>query len=146
MHGKEFVLDCMRTFFTVVTLINIVMFFLGEYFLPDQRFGYEAFIVPVIYGLAGTLPNVVLYSGRELKIKELMVRKVIQVILTEAFVLFTAFSGAESKEVDAEIIASTAVSILVIFVIATLLDWLQNFLAAKQMTEELKKFQAGVQE
>ena len=146
MHGKEFVLDCIRTFFTVVTLINIVMFILGLYLKPDQRFGYEVFIVPVIYGLAGTLPNVVMYSRRELKVWELMVRKVIQVILIEVFVLFAAFFGAGEQARTVELVGSTAVSIFVIFVIATLLDWLQNSLAAKQMTEELKKFQESIQE
>lgn len=146
MHGKEFVLDCIRTFFTVVTLINIVMFVLGVYLMPDHRFGYEAFIVPVIYGLAGTLPNAVMYSKRELKVGELIVRKVLQVILVEVFVLFAAFFG-DGKEVQSiEIVGSTAVSILLIFMIATLLDWLQNSLAAKQMTEDLKKFQEGIQE
>lgn len=146
MHGKEFILDCIRTFFTVVTLINVVMFLLGLYFMPEKQFGYEAFIVPVLYGLAGTLPNVVLYSKRELKIGELIVRKIIQIVLIEILVLFAAFFGAGEQVRKVEIVGSTAVSILVIYVIATLLDWLQNFLAAKQMTEELKKFQESVQE
>jgi len=38
-------------------------------------------------------------------------------------------------------IGSTALSILVVYVVANLMDLLQNFLAAKQMTEELLKFQ-----
>ena len=83
MHGKEFFSECIRTFFMVVTLINIEMFAAGMYLMPEARFGYEAFIVPVIYGLAGTFPNLVMYSKRELKIGELMVRKVLQLILIE---------------------------------------------------------------
>ncbi len=146
MHGKEFILDCIRTFFTVVTLINIAMFLLGLYFIPEQRFGYEVFIVPVIYGLAGTLPNVVMYSKRELKVGEVIVRKILQLILIEVFVLFVAFFGAGEQTQIVEIVGSTAVSIFVIYIIANLLDWLQNSLAAKQMTEELKKFQENVQE
>lgn len=146
MHGKEFILDCIRTFFTVVTLINMVMFLLGLYFMPENRFGYEAFIVPIIYGLAGTLPNIVLYSKRELKVGELIVRKAIQVVLVEVCVLFAAFYNTGEAAQSVEIVGSTAISILVIYVVATLLDWLQNSLAAKQMTEELKKFQEGIEE
>lgn len=141
MHGKEFILDLIRTFFTVVTLINIVMFLLGLYFMPENRFGYEAFIAPVIYGLAGTVPNVVMYSKRELKVSELIIRKIIQMVLVEVFVLFVAFHGAGEQMLTMEIVGSTAVSIFVIYVIATLLDWLQNYLAAKQMTEDLVRFQ-----
>lgn len=146
MHGKEFLLDCLRTFFTVVTLINVVMFVLGLYFMPENRFGYEAFAVPLIYGLAGTLPNIVMYSKGELKVGELIVRKVIQFILIEVFVLFVAFYDAGEQMRTVEIVGSTAASIFVVYVLATLFDWLQNSLAAKQMTEELMRFQESVQE
>lgn len=146
MHGKEFALDCIRTFFTVVTLINVVMFVLGLYFMPEKQFGYEAFAVPLIYGLAGTLPNLVMYSKRELKVAETLVRKTVQFVLIEVLVLFAAFHGAGEEIKTVEIIGSTAISIFVVYVIATLLDWVQNYLAAKQMTEELKRFQGKAQE
>lgn len=146
MHGREFILDCLRTFFSVVTLINLVMFVLGLYFMPENRFGYEAFAAPLIYGLAGTLPNLVMYSKRELKVGELIVRKVIQFILIEAFVLLAAFYDAGEQIRTTEIVGSTAVSIFVVYVLANLFDWLQNWLAAKHMTEELKKFQGNMQE
>lgn len=51
---------------------------LGMYFLPEMQFGYEAFCVPLIYGAVGTIPNVVMYSRKELKVKEVFVRKFIQ--------------------------------------------------------------------
>jgi len=146
MHGKEFALDCIRTFFTVVTLINVVMFVLGLYLMPEKQFGYEAFAVPLIYGLAGTLPNLVMYSKRELKVAETLVRKTVQFVLIEVLVLFAAFHGAGEEIKTVEIIGSTAISIFVVYVIATLLDWVQNYLAAKQMTEELKRFQGNAQE
>ena len=146
MHGKEFILDCLRTFFVVVTLINLAMSILGLYFVPENRFGYEAFLVPLIYGAAGTLPNFVMYSKKELKVRELIVRKVIQFILIELFALFAAFYGAGEQFMSVEIIGSTAVSILVIYILSTFFDWLQNFLAAKQMTEDLKKFKGSLQE
>lgn len=146
MHGKEFILDCLRTFFSVVTLINLVMFVLGLYFMPENRFGYEAFAAPLIYGLAGTLPNMVLYSKRELKVGELMVRKVIQFVLIEVLVLFAVFYDSGEQIRTAEIVGSTAASILVVYLLATLFDWLQNYLAAKHMTEELMRFQGNMQE
>lgn len=146
MHGKEFVLDCIRTFFTVVTLINVVMFVLGMYFLPESRFGYEAFMVPVVYGLAGTIPNLVMYSKRELKVGELLVRKLLQLILIEVIVLYLAFGNVAEIAQTPQIMFGTALGILIIYVVSTLLDWLQNYLSAKQMTEELIRFQSNVQD
>ena len=146
MHGKEFILDCIRTFFTIVTLINVVIFALGMYFLPENRFGYEAFIVPVVYGLAGTLPNLVLYSKRELKVRELLVRKVLQLILIEVLVLYLIFGNTAESVRSPQMLFGTALGILLIYVVATLFDWLQNYLSAKQMTEELIRFQSNVQD
>ena len=141
MHGREFWADCLRTFFTVVTLINIAMFLMGVTMMPDAAFGYEAMIVPVIYGLAGTLPNIVLYSKKELKVRELIVRKIIHFIFTEVFVLFVAFYNSSGAGSAAPIIGTVAFSIFVIYVLATGFDWLQNYLSAKQLTEDLKIFQ-----
>ena len=146
MHGKEFVLDCIRTFFTVVTLINIAMFLMGISLFPDQTFGYEGFIIPVIYGLAGTLPNLAMYSSRELRVGELLLRKVIQFLLTEACVLFVAFYDTSEADRTPWLIILVALSIFIIFVIASLFDWIQNYLSAKQMMEDLKVFQGNVQE
>ena len=146
MHGKEFIADCIRTFFTVVTLINIAMFLMGITMMPDVKFGYEGFIIPVIYGLAGTIPNLALYSRKELKVGELVVRKIIQFILTEACVLFVIFYDVSEQNKSLWLVGSVALSILVIYVLATLSDWLQNFLSAKQLTEDLKIFQGKQQE
>lgn len=145
MHGKEFWADCIRTFFTVVALINVLMCLLGKILLPELRFGYEAFIVPVIYGLVGTLPNLVMYSRRELKIGELMVRKVLQLILIEVLVFFVAFYNTTEETKSVEMMASTVAGVFIVYVLATLVGMLENFLSAKQMTEDLKQFQKNNQ-
>jgi len=146
MHGKEFIAEWLRTFFTVVTMINIAMCLMGSYLLPDMRFGYKAFLAPVIYGLAGTMPNLVMYSKRELKVRELMVRKILHLILTEICVLFVAFHGSSESDRPLWLIGIVALSIFVIFVLAVLFEWLQNYLSAKQLTEDLKIFQGKVRE
>ena len=145
MHGKEFIADCIRTFFTVVTLINIAMYLMGVSMFPDVTMGYEGFILPVIYGLVGTIPNLAMHSSRELRVAELMVRKVIQLLLTEICVLFATFSGFAETDGVPWLIAVVALSIFIIFVLASIFDWIQNYLSAKQMTEDLKIFQGNAQ-
>ena len=146
MHGKEFVIDLIRTFFTVVTLINVAMLVMGLWFAPDIQFGYEAFAAPLIYGVVGTLPNIVMYSKRELSIRELFVRKVLEFILIEILVLLAAFYGADTFWQQPKIIISVGISIFLIYVIASLIDWAQNYVAAKRMTDELMKFQERMKE
>ena len=45
------------------------------------------------------------------------------------------------KAEGAEIVITLAVSILIIYILTHLIDWFQNYTTAKQMTEELLKFQ-----
>lgn len=141
MHGKEFVIDFIRTYFSVVTLINVAILIMGLQIATDSRFGYDAFAAPLIYGAAGTLPNIVMYSKRELKVKELLFRKIVQFILIEVVVLFVAFYNQIDVAKQPKIIITVAISIFVVYVIASLIDWIQNSISAKQMTVELVKFQ-----
>lgn len=141
MHGKEFVIDFIRTYFSVVALINVAILIMGLQIAPDSRFGYDAFAAPLIYGAAGTLPNIVMYSKRELKVKELLFRKIVQFILIEVVVLFVAFYNQIDVAKQPKIIITVAISIFVVYVIASLIDWIQNSISAKQMTVELVKFQ-----
>ena len=41
-------------------------------------------------------------------------------------------------------IAGVAISVFVIYVLCTIIDWLQNYFTAKHMTEDLMKFQESV--
>ena len=91
MTKKEFMYQIVRMFFVLVTLINIAMFIFGKMLQPDTTFGYQALILPVIYAVAGVLPMIVMYSDRELTVKEVIVRKIIQFLLIEMSIIFIIF-------------------------------------------------------
>ena len=52
----------------------------------NGRFGYSVFIMPLIYAFAGILPQAVMYSRHEPSIKEVLLRKFIQLLLIECLV------------------------------------------------------------
>ena len=145
MHGKEFVMDVIRTYFTVVTFINVVMFVVGTQFLPDAQFGYEAFETPLIYGALGTLPNIIMYSRHELTVREVWIRKLLQLIAIEVIVLFEVFYNAGAELLKIEVVVCVGVCIFLIYVISTIIDGLQDYFTAKKMTEELMKFQRSME-
>ncbi len=146
MHGKEFVLDCIRTFFAVVTLVNVANLVFGVIMMPDASFGYEVFLAPLVFGFVGVLPNLVLYSRKELTMKQLLVRKVIQIILIEILVLLVALGFSEKNWSQPHLVLSVAGSVLIIYCAVSALDWLQNYLMAKNLTEDLVKFQNRMEE
>ena len=141
MRGKDFWIDFVRTYFMIVTLITLVMCVVGQVVMPYQTFGYEAFTAPLIYALVGTVPNIVLYSKRELKVKELLVRKVLQLILIEVGVLFVALYGASDDWWDSSFLLILAGSVLVVYVVGTLIAWIGDLMSAKSLTKDLLEFQ-----
>ena len=61
---KEHLQTQLAGFFISVTLITAAMFILGLFFQPDMRFGYEAFAYPLIYGVIGSVPGLLMYSKK----------------------------------------------------------------------------------
>ena len=142
MQGKKLIRDMINTYFMLVTMITGVMAILGTYFMPEVVFGYKDFSAPLIYAAYATLPNIVMYAGKELTMKQFLVRKTIQLILIEIIVISVALPPVELMKAEgAEIVITLAVSILIIYILTHLIDWFQNYTTAKQMTEELLKFQ-----
>ena len=141
MQGKELIHDIINTYFMLVTMILGVMAILGTYFMPDVKFGYEVFGIPLLYAALGTIPNVIMYSKKELTIKQFLIRKVIQLVLIEVIIIAVALPAEVIDEGKTDLVMSLAISIFVVFILTHLIEWFQNYVAAKQMTENLMSFQ-----
>lgn len=145
MRGKELVNDMIYTYFMLVTMILGVMMVLGTRFMPDERFGYEAFGMPLLYAAWGTLPNIVMYAKKELTLKQFLVRKTIQLVLVEIIVITVAIPSQIIESGRLEVVVSLAIGILLVYIFTHLIEWFQNYTMAKKMTEELLAFQKNHQ-
>ncbi|MEE3472598.1 MAG: hypothetical protein VZR24_18295 [Butyrivibrio hungatei] len=138
---KERIRDILNSFFITVTLINLAMLILGKLLEPEQVFGYEAFMYPLIYGLIGTIPSIVIKDKKELSVKQELIRKVMNMLLIIVLMLAFMFGG---REITSELIAAAAgvsISIVIIFVLVNLIIWWLDLKTAKDMTEDLLKYQ-----
>lgn len=138
---KSFLVSMMTLYFTLVTLITVAILILGMWMEPEMEFGYGAFALPLIYAACGTLPSVVMISRHELSVKEFVLRKAVQLILIEVLVLWVFGSG-----INSHIGQLLAICVLVIFLCAHGISWLQDCYAAGKMTADLVRLQerAGV--
>jgi hypothetical protein len=117
------------------------MLILGKLLEPEQVFGYEAFMYPLIYGLIGTIPSIVIRDKKELSVKQELIRKVMNMLLIIVLMLAFMFGG---REITSELIAAAegvAISIVIIFVLVNLIIWWFDLKTAKDMTEDLLKYQ-----
>ena len=141
MRGKELIRDMINTYFMLATMILAAMTVLGTYFMPEVRFGYEQFSTPLIYAAWGTLPNIVMYAKKELTMKQMLVRKMIQLILVEVIVISVVLPTEILESGNSELVISLVSCVFVIYVLTHAIEWYQNSITAKKLTEELAIFQ-----
>ena len=141
MSIKQFIVRKLGLFFMLSTLITVAIYLLGSHFDGEARFGYDGFLSPLLYAGCCVLPSLVTWSKRELKPRELILRELIEFLLTEAVVLCLSFRSRMIDTSRPAVVLGIAVSVLVIYLLVFLFSWLVNSAQAKQVNEELQAFQ-----
>ena len=121
------------------------MLILGFLLRPDQKFGYEVFLYPLIYGAIGVIPGIIINTKRELSIRQVIIRKVLQLVLILVLMLAFMFAGQPFDPGMIPAAAGVSASVVVIFVLVNVIEWLFDIRTAKSMTEDLKRFQESLQ-
>lgn len=140
MSFKEFVKSMIKDMFIITTLVNITMFVLGSIYRPQVTLPYYVFLYPVAYGILGALPSLVLYSRKELSVKQLILRKVLSIVLLELLLGSFTFLGY-LEEVSLSMLLSFAISVLVVYVLVNVIEWLIDTHNAVELMKELRQYQ-----
>ena len=139
---KEHLKETAVSFFIIVTLINAVMLIIGLIFRPEQKFGYEVFVYPLIYGAVSCIPTLLIYSKKEMGVPQMIIRKIIQLVLIIAVLLMAIFGGSPF---DKEMIPTALIisgSIVVVFVLVNLIQWWLDVKTAEKMSSDLEEWKA----
>ncbi|HHV13444.1 MAG TPA: DUF3021 domain-containing protein [Clostridiales bacterium] len=134
-----FIKKVMMSFFVSIACITAAMALIGMIFEPDTRFGYEAFLSPLIFGALASFPLLVTYSKRELSLKKAAVRNVIHFILLEVEILSVLYLGGMLTSVSMAI--SLGISIFMIDLTVNLVLWINDKRTAKEFNDALKRLQ-----
>ena len=138
---REHIKNNLMSFFIIVTLVNIAIFICGIVLAPDEKLGYTAFIVPVIDGLLGVVPGLVMYSKRELTVRQMIVRDIVQLLSIELIILVFTFGFSGFSNVDVSKFLAIVLSVAFVYVGVVVIMYLLDFRTAKKMTDDLKAFQ-----
>lgn len=141
MKLKDFLFRQLMLFFILTTLITVAIMILGLVFDPDAELKYDAMASPLVFAALGVLPGMIMYSPRELTIKQVIFRKIIQLLLIEAEVLTVAFSSPLIHTEQIGTVAALAFSVIIIFAAANFFSYLTDLHTAKQLTSMLTSFQ-----
>lgn len=140
MSFTEFCKKNLMIYFISVTGITIATAVLGLNFEPDARFGYEAFLSPLIFGVVAVLPSFALYSRKELTLRQMLVRRVFHFVLLELTLLVFGFSAGILDGVD--VAFSFAFSVLAVYLFTNVLQYILDSKTAGKINEGLKKLQS----
>lgn len=141
MSFKSFLRSICSTYFIIVTLVNLATFAMGSIYRPEERFGYDAFLMPLIYGFLGILPMCVMYSKREMTLAQVLIRKLFQLILLEGLLIGFVFGYGDFSKDNIVQIVSFAVTVLVVFILVHVISFVLDVQQAKQMTLDLLDYQ-----
>lgn len=141
MSGKEYLKETMSSFFVVVTLVSVAIGVLGSIFRPEQRFGYEAFFAPILYGALSMIPIALMYSKKELTVKQFFFRRVLQLLSIEVILYLFGYGITNMKKEPLGQTVAFGVSILVVFVLEEIISGVINSNDAKKLNKLLEQYQ-----
>lgn len=139
MKVKELWLQFILVFFIVTGCITILSGVLGMIFLPDMRFGYEAFLSPPIFGFLSALSGVVTKSRKELSMRQMLFREFLQLLLIEIMVFGVNYVFGTTFTWELNI--TLALGIAVIFILVYVILWLNDRRSAMIFNAKLVEFQ-----
>ncbi|MCM1157005.1 MAG: hypothetical protein NC348_00735 [Clostridium sp.] len=131
-------------YFILVTCITAGIAILGSALDPDASFGYSAFVSPFIFAALGIIPNLLMYSSKELSDRQIILRKIIQFAVIEAEVTGVCIISPIIHTEKAEVIIGVIICVLVIFILVNFISIMNNYFFAKQLTKELMQFQKNM--
>ena len=137
---RDKIKNMLQSFFISVTLINAAMLLLGLILKPDQKFGYEVFVYPLIYGLIGMIPALIVREGRELTVRQTIIKEVVQMALTVVLLVGFIFGG---RPVDSVLIMQAslvALSVVLIYAGVVVISWFLDKKTADMLNEDLVRF------
>lgn len=138
---KDRIKEIAKSYFISVTLINAAIFATGMIFRPEQTFGYDAYLSPLILGFLTLIPTLITYSSKELTIRQLLFRKAIQLLLDIVIVIAVIFAESEINSETVTAAIGVSVSIVIVFAAVHVIEWTLERRTAKQLTEQLAEFQ-----
>lgn len=136
---KEKITEAVMAFFIITAAICILEGVMGVLLLPEKQLGYQAFFVPPIFGFFSVLCGIVTISGKEMSIRQAVIRKIIQLCLIE-FMVF-GLNYVTRTVFDTLVTIALAFGIACVFALSEIVLYLNDRRIADLFNKELKKFQ-----
>lgn len=139
---KETMKKLIEVFLTCHFLISVAIGACGMMLGPDTKLGYTDLFVPTLMAFLCTLPTLLTLQPEKLTMKQIVGRKILQVLMVEAIVFSMIHFGFHGINSIGSAF-TVAVSVLLVFVGASLADWVRGCMEAEDLNRRLAQLQKG---
>lgn len=137
---KEIMKRLLEVFLICHFMISMGIGIVGSIMEPGTVLMYENLFEPAIMALLCTIPTLLIIRTEELSLKKLVCRKLTQILVVEGVVLSLIYFGTSGIHSVGEF-AIVFISVLLVFVGVSLLDWVSSYFEAKELNRMLLQMQ-----
>ena len=141
MKFKNRLAEAFRLYFILVTLITVLLMIVGLIFDSDKRFGYEVFLSPLLYAAISVIPSFFINTARELSMKKLIIRHLLQLFVIEIMMLAIAFTSNNIPSEKKGLIIGLVIGIAAIYVLSLVIEYIFELTQSKELNAALEKYQ-----
>ena len=136
MELRSILKKCMMDFLMIQAGISLAIGVIGCIKTPALGVTHYSFFVPFVYAFFCVIPSFVIYSAKELSIKQMLARKVIQFLLIELIVILVSYIVGTLNNTFIRI--AILLAVIVIYIVVNVLEYLFCKSAADAMTKKIQ--------
>lgn len=131
-----FIKQMLIPFFVISTCVSIGAGILGIIYQTERSLTYYVLFVPAIYGIATALPSIVMYSKKELSIKSLIIRRIINFLIVVTLVLGINYFGKNLTSISVTI--SLVIVVFIIFLTVNVVEYVNELRISRELNNALQ--------
>ena len=136
MELRSVLKKCILDFLMIQAGITLAIGVIGCIKTPELGVTHYSFFMPFVYAFFCVIPSLVIYSAKELSIKQMLVRKVIQFFLIELIVMLVSYMIGTLNNSFICIVILLAVAI--VYVLVNVFEYLFCKSEADTMTKKIQ--------
>ena len=137
MEWKEFLKKCMIDFLLIQAGITLSIGIIGCISPSADRPDYALLFLPFVYAFFCLLPSFVVYSSKELSLKQMVFRKILQFLLIEAVVLLVSYIAGAL--ISKSLCITIMLTVAIIYAAVNLIDYYMEITDSAAMTKKIQQ-------
>lgn len=136
MELKSILKKCMIDFLMIQAGITFTIGVIGCIKTPSLGVTHYSFFMPFVYAFFCVIPSLVIYSAKELSIKQMLIRKAIQFLLIEFIVISVSYIIGTLN--NTFICIAIILAVIVVYIVVNVFEYLFCKSAADAMTKKIQ--------